>query len=138
MLVHASTESRKATNRPRAAESIAAATSGLSGQPIPGEHTLASIEGSLSFESSAYLQGYVACKSVNSCFIGTMLEADLLARNIDALVLTGVSSDHCLNTTARMGAINETATGSRTVARSAAAGTHGACARHPRIRSEWR
>lgn len=43
-------------------------------------------------------------KAVNSCFVGTTLEADLRDRNIHKLVLTGVSSDHCLNTTARMGA----------------------------------
>lgn len=41
-------------------------------------------------------------KSVNSAFIGTSLEADLRAGGIEELVCSGVSSDHCVNTTVRM------------------------------------
>lgn len=43
-------------------------------------------------------------KSVNSAFIGTTLEPDLRDRQINELVFSGVSSDHCVNTTLRMAA----------------------------------
>lgn len=46
----------------------------------------------------------VYAKSVNAAFIGTALEPDLRARRIDQLVFSGVSSDHCVNTTVRMAA----------------------------------
>lgn len=42
-------------------------------------------------------------KTVNSAFIGTMLEGDLRASGINRIVLCGVSTDHCVNTSARMG-----------------------------------
>ncbi|MEQ8392916.1 MAG: cysteine hydrolase family protein [Thalassospira sp.] len=42
-------------------------------------------------------------KFVNSAFIGTTLEADLRARGINQIVLCGISTDHCVNTTTRMG-----------------------------------
>ncbi|MFO0582753.1 MAG: cysteine hydrolase family protein [Anaeromyxobacter sp.] len=41
-------------------------------------------------------------KRVNSCFIGTSLEAELRAAGCDALVLAGLTTNHCVSTTARM------------------------------------
>lgn len=41
-------------------------------------------------------------KSVNSAFIGTGLEAHLRARGIRALVIVGLTTNHCISTTARM------------------------------------
>jgi nicotinamidase-related amidase len=41
-------------------------------------------------------------KSVNSAFIGTGLEADLRAMGITALVIAGLTTNHCVSTTARM------------------------------------
>jgi len=41
-------------------------------------------------------------KSVNSAFIETSLENDLRSRRINHLIFCGVTSDHCVNTTARM------------------------------------
>lgn len=46
----------------------------------------------------------VFLKSVNSGFIGTGLEAHLLEQGIDSLVLVGLTTNHCVSTTARMGA----------------------------------
>ncbi len=43
-------------------------------------------------------------KHVNSAFIGTSLEADLRAAGVRHLVLLGLTSDHCVSTTARMAA----------------------------------
>ncbi len=41
-------------------------------------------------------------KNVNSAFIGTTLEADLRAAGINKLVLCGITTDHCVNTSTRM------------------------------------
>jgi nicotinamidase-related amidase len=41
-------------------------------------------------------------KSVNSAFIGTTLEADLRARGCATLVVTGMQTNLCVSTTARM------------------------------------
>jgi nicotinamidase-related amidase len=41
-------------------------------------------------------------KRVNSCFIGTTLDEDLRRSGIDRLVLAGLTTNHCVSTTARM------------------------------------
>jgi nicotinamidase-related amidase len=41
-------------------------------------------------------------KRVNSCFIGTSLESDLRRDGVDMLVLAGLTTNHCVSTTARM------------------------------------
>lgn len=41
-------------------------------------------------------------KSVNSAFIGTSLEEHLRSEGIDALVMVGLTTNHCVSTTARM------------------------------------
>ena len=45
---------------------------------------------------------HVYFKNVNSAFIGTTLDADLRRAGVSKLVLTGATTDHCVNTTARM------------------------------------
>jgi nicotinamidase-related amidase len=41
-------------------------------------------------------------KNVNSCFIGTTLDEDLRRAGIAGLVLAGLTTNHCVSTTARM------------------------------------
>src|SRR5262245_23420722 len=41
-------------------------------------------------------------KSAHSCFIGTTLHADLRCSGIGGLVLAGLTTNHCVSTTARM------------------------------------
>jgi nicotinamidase-related amidase len=41
-------------------------------------------------------------KSVNSAFIGTRLEADLRELGIDTVAIVGLTTNHCVSTTARM------------------------------------
>jgi|SRR5579863_10022396 len=41
-------------------------------------------------------------KHVNSAFIGTSLERDLRQDGIDTLVIVGLTTNHCISTTARM------------------------------------
>ncbi len=41
-------------------------------------------------------------KEVNSSFIGTSLERDLRAEGCDTLVIVGLTTNHCVSTTARM------------------------------------
>jgi nicotinamidase-related amidase len=41
-------------------------------------------------------------KRVNSAFIGTSLEADLLRQGVKSLIIVGLTTNHCISTSARM------------------------------------
>jgi nicotinamidase-related amidase len=54
-------------------------------------------------EEAAPISGEkIFTKTVNSAFIGTELEKYLLENNIESLVLAGLTTDHCVSTSARM------------------------------------
>lgn len=44
----------------------------------------------------------VLTKGVNSAFIGTDLESRLRSNQVNTVVLVGITTDHCVSTTARM------------------------------------
>lgn len=46
----------------------------------------------------------IIAKTVNAAFIGTTLEADLKRARSQTIVLTGLTTNHCVSTTARMAA----------------------------------
>ncbi|VAW21665.1 Uncharacterized isochorismatase family protein YrdC, partial [hydrothermal vent metagenome] len=58
------------------------------------------------FAPQAFVQEHagerVIVKTVNSSFIGTSLEANLRAQGLAKLVITGATSNHCVETTTRM------------------------------------
>ncbi|WP_156681031.1 cysteine hydrolase family protein [Sphingomonas profundi] len=59
--------------------------------------------GNLPMPETAAIEGErVYRKIVSSAFIGTKLEADLRAAGIEALVIVGLTTNHCVSTTARM------------------------------------
>ncbi|MFI5234765.1 MAG: cysteine hydrolase family protein [Gemmatimonadales bacterium] len=53
-------------------------------------------------EALPELDELVFQKTANSAFIGTELEAHLRAARIDHLVIVGLTTDHCVSSTARM------------------------------------
>ena len=53
-------------------------------------------------EGAALANEWIYRKTVNSAFIGTNLESDLRKLGIETLVLVGLTTNHCISTTARM------------------------------------
>ena len=72
--------------------------SALSASPLrPGQYG-----NDFKAEAAPRLGEPVIKKSVNSCFIGTTLDEDLRRSGIRRLVLAGLTTNHCVSTTARM------------------------------------
>src|SRR5471032_138252 len=103
-------------NNPGAESNIATLLAAWRGANMPVYHVVhhSLIPGSLFTpdESGAHIKSIAApldrepviYKNVNSAFIGTDLEQRLRARNIHHLVITGLTTDHCVSTTTRMAA----------------------------------
>jgi nicotinamidase-related amidase len=53
-------------------------------------------------EARPLAQERVFRKTVNSAFIGTRLKAELRAMDVRALVVVGLTTNHCISTTVRM------------------------------------
>ena len=53
-------------------------------------------------EAEPHVGEVIFQKSVNSAFIGTSLESHLKNEGIHQLVITGLTTDHCVSTTTRM------------------------------------
>lgn len=53
-------------------------------------------------EAAELLDEPVYFKTVHSAFVGTKLEGDLRARGITSVVIAGITTNHCVSTTARM------------------------------------
>ena len=101
-------------NNPNAEEVIARLLEKWRGEGWPVIHVRhASVEGGSSLHPTA--PGYafkpegsplsgepIFVKNVNSAFIGTDLENYLRQNNIGALVVVGLTTDHCVSTTTRM------------------------------------
>jgi nicotinamidase-related amidase len=105
-----------ARNNPHAEQRIAALLAGWRGAGRPVVHVQhMSVEptsplrpelpGNAIKEEARPLTGEpVFRKQVNSAFIGTELAAYLREKRIDALVVVGLTTDHCVSTTVRMAA----------------------------------
>jgi nicotinamidase-related amidase len=103
-------------NNPQAEEQAALLLAAwrLQGQPVFHVQHLSRLPDSPLHRSSpgSAIQDVVApregepwiTKDVNSAFIGTSLEARLRSENIGRVVLAGLTTDHCVSTTARMAA----------------------------------
>ena len=69
----------------------------------PTSHFYLDKPGTVVKDEAAPLSGEpIFQKSVNSAFIGTDLEAHLRAHGATTLVLAGITTDHCVSTSARM------------------------------------
>ncbi len=53
-------------------------------------------------ETAPLADEIIFTKNVNSAFIGTNLESYLREQEIESLVIVGLTTDHCISTTARM------------------------------------
>ena len=53
-------------------------------------------------EAIPFPEELIFVKNVNSAFIGTRLEAQLRSQRITTLVIVGMTTDHCVSTSARM------------------------------------